>query len=539
MKTNVMHAAIEYAENLRWSVIPLAPNSKVPPKDFSVLPFRERIASRAEIEGWWRKDPRYNIGIITGRLSRILGVDHDRYKPGYSEAEALRYIPDDIITPTSETAHGGQHQLFTFPEEDISIGVELIPGLDYRGEGGYIVAPPSVGDNGKGYKWIIGPGEVEPASLPGALLSAIINNKVHYRGGVDNSVDGDEFFSEGRRDNDLFHTANILVKGGMPDNEIRQVLKRLIISWGESPDPKWIDAKITSALKRAERRDRTLAADVRDWVLSTSGIFLSTEIYSCLQVSTRDDKKNVSIILKRMCDEGEIERSGNKNGCFRRVETDIEPVNFLTAPTDEFPITWPMEIHEQCVIYPGNIIMVAGSKDAGKTAFLLNTAKMNMTQHEIVYLNSEMGDTEFRKRLEFFEDVSLSEWKLRAYHRASNFADLITPEKKIFIVDFLEVTTDFWKVAGMIQEIHKKLKEGICIIALQKADGRDVGRGGDFSKEKARLYLSLDYLRDQKVNQIKITNAKSWRTDRNPRGMYRTYKLVNGSRFIPQSYWRD
>ena len=101
------------------------------------------------------------------------------------------------------------------------------------------------------------------------------------------------------------------------------------------------------------------------------------------------------------------------------------------------------------------------------------------------------------------------------------------------------MTTDFWKVAGMIQDIHKKLKDGICMIALQKADGRDAGRGGDFSKEKSRLYLSLDYLHDQKVNQIKITNAKSWRTDRNPRGMYRTYKLVNGSRFIPQSYWRE
>jgi len=150
-----------------------------------------------------------------------------------------------------------------------------------------------------------------------------------------------------------------------------------------------------------------------------------------------------------------------------------------------------------------------------------------------------MGDTEFRKRLELFEDVPLSSWKFHPYHRASDFADLITPEKKIFIVDFLEVTTDFWKVGGMIQEIHKKLKEGVCIIALQKADNKDTGRGGDFSKEKARLYLSLDYLNDQKVNRIKITDAKAWRTDRNPRGMYRNYKLVKGSRFVPVTDWRD
>jgi hypothetical protein len=150
-----------------------------------------------------------------------------------------------------------------------------------------------------------------------------------------------------------------------------------------------------------------------------------------------------------------------------------------------------------------------------------------------------MGDTEFRKRLELFEDVPLSSWSFRAYHRASNFADLVTSERKIFIVDFLEVTTDFWKVAQYIQEIHKKMKEGICIIALQKAEAKDTGRGGDFSKEKARLYLSLDYLHDQKVNRIKITDAKAWRTDRNPRGMCRNYKLIKGSRFIPVTDWNE
>jgi hypothetical protein len=190
-------------------------------------------------------------------------------------------------------------------------------------------------------------------------------------------------------------------------------------------------------------------------------------------------------------------------------------------------------------MYPGNIIVVAGSKSAGKTSFLLNTVKINMHKHEIVYLNSEMGDTEFRKRLELFDDVKLSDWQFKAYHRQSHFNDLITNERKIFMIDFLEVTTDFWKVAQYIQDIHRKLKEGICIIALQKSDAKDTGRGGDFSKEKARLYLSLDYLHDQKVNQIKITDAKAWRTSENPRGKYRTYKLVHGSEYCSISGWKE
>ena len=147
--------------------------------------------------------------------------------------------------------------------------------------------------------------------------------------------------------------------------------------------------------------------------------------------------------------------------------------------------------------------------------------------------------TEFRKRLELFEDVKLQDWKFRAYHRMANFADLITPEKKIFIVDFLEVTTDFWKVAQYIQEIHRKLKEGICIIALQKSEGKDNGRGGDFSKEKARLYIALDYLPEQKTNRLKIVDAKAWQTEINPRGMFREYKLIHGSKFVKESKWQN
>ena len=77
-------------------------------------------------------------------------------------------------------------------------------------------------------------------------------------------------FGFGRRDEDLFHTANCFVKGGMPDGEIRQVLENLILSWGEDPDPKWIGAKVESALKRSARREGKIAAEVKDWVQATN-----------------------------------------------------------------------------------------------------------------------------------------------------------------------------------------------------------------------------------------------------------------------------
>jgi len=49
----------------------------------------------------------------------------------------------------------------------------------------------------------------------------------------------------------------------------------------------------------------------------------------------------------------------------------------------------------------------------------------------------------------------------------------------------------------------------------------------------------LDYLPEKKMNQIKIVDAKNWKTDQNPRGMFRHYKLVNGAKFLPEGSWME
>jgi len=547
MENDFLQAALEYAGR-GFSVIPVRGDKR------PFIPWTEhqkRQANEKEIRAWWGKYPGAMIGIVTGEISGIFVIDCDSQE-GYDAIQKL--IPDSLIIPMARTPRGGWHLYFLFPKDcKLTVGARVMPGVDFRGEGGYIIAPPSVNADGKGYTWQEGLSldEVEPAPLLSALLSAlsnIINNSLYREGcgqgkpqETTKTTNDHNYLTKGRRDNDLFHAANCLIKGGCELPFVDQVLYILARNSIPPFPENEIRSKIDSAMKRAESRERNLSAEVREWVLTTNGHFLTTDNHKELQLTTRDHMKAANMALLRMCEGPKplLEKYGNKRGCYRRIENDIEPVNFLTAPTGEFPISWPMEIENLCTIYPGNIVIVAGSKSAGKTSFLLNTVKKNMNQHEIIYLNSEMGDTEFRKRLELFEDVPLSSWNFRAYHRASNFADLITPEKKIFIVDFLEVTTDFWKVAQYIQEIHKKLKEGICIIALQKAEGKDTGRGGDFSKEKARLYLSLDYLHSEKMNHIKITDAKAWRTDRNPRGLYRIYKLVKGSMFIPMADWRD
>jgi len=541
---NNLEAALAYSEK-GFSVIPIRPDKQ---PFIQWKEFQKRRATKEEIKKWVSQWPGAMIGIVTGEISGVFVVDCDSQE-AYEKIQAM--LPECFLTAIVKTPRGYHIYLLYPADRQIGNATGIMPGVDVRGEGGYIIAPPSVNAEGKVYEWLLSIFEVGAAPMPDAIYNIINNNSIPYRGGcgqdnnpkttkTTNDHKDHKMFENGRRDNDLFHTANCLVKGGMPEVEISQVLENLIVSWGETPDRKWIEAKIISASKRDDARERNLAAEIREWVETTKGHFQTTDCHKELQLTTKTTMKAANMALLRLCESPNpiLERYGDRRGCYRKIENDIEAVDFLNAPTDEFPLRLPMGIDSFTMLYPGNIVVVAGSKSAGKTAFLLNIVKQNMQQHEIAYLNSEMGDTEFRKRLELFGDP-LESWQFKAFHRASGFSDLITPEKKIFIIDFLEVTTDFWKVAAYIQEVHKKLKDGIAIIALQKSYNKETGRGGDFSKEKARLYLSLDYLPEQKANVVKIVDAKAWRTHRNPRGLCRRYKLSNGAVFMPVGDWYE
>lgn len=542
----VLRTALRYYKDLKLSVIPVRPDNKKPYAKW--LEYQKKLPSQEQIRDWFTKNPDAMIGIVTGKLSGVVVIDCD-HEQGYQEVQ--KYLPDSFESWIAKSPRGW-HIYFRYPSSlEVSNKASMLDGVDVRGEGGYIIASPSINAEGKPYSWIISPDESSLGEMPKELYNIYINNSL-YRGGVgnvgyynndkgDNDDNDDKNYKKGRRDNDLFHLANCLTKGNCELAFIRQTLE-IIARNIEPPFPESeVNLKIESAIKRAKRREVNITADIRDWVLATKGDFLTTDVYKELQLTTKETMKSANRALLRLCEGSEplLEKHGMRRGAYRRIENQAEIVDFMNAPTEEFPVLWPLEIEALCKIYPGNIIIVAGSKSSGKTGFLLNVAKLNMNQHEVVYLNSEMGDTEFRTRLELFDDLKLTDWKLKAYHRASGFADLVTPERKIFIVDFLEVTTDFWKVAQYIQEIHKKLKDGICVIGLQKSDNKETGRGGDFSKEKARLYIGLDYIREEKTNVAKIVDAKAWRSDKNPRGMTREYKLIQGSKFWAAQGWRD
>ncbi|WP_214322063.1 bifunctional DNA primase/polymerase [Nonomuraea sediminis] len=104
----------------------------------------------AKISKWWADNPHANIGLRTGLLFDVIDIDGP---PGYASLLDLRaegVIPD--VLGVAGTPRGGQH-LFIRPTGDGN-STGIWPGIDYRGDGGYVVAAPSVWENGRRYGWI-------------------------------------------------------------------------------------------------------------------------------------------------------------------------------------------------------------------------------------------------------------------------------------------------------------------------------------------------------------------------------------------------
>jgi len=472
MTTALLKSALLY-RSIGFSVIPIKPLGKKPITAWEE--FQSRIASEDEIRAWWTKTPSANIGIVTGKISGIFVVDLDKYAPDYSEEIFNQYFPDNLICPTASTARGGQHLYFSYPENsNISIGARNVDGIDFRGEGGFVVAPPSIGENKKPYEWII---NFDRATLVPPPEAYINKASTLYKGNGDKKDEcrqmsslSSSVFISGRRDQDLFHLANCLVKGGCEPEFLNEVMNIAAKSCNPPFPENEVKTKIDSAIQRADRKERNLSNEIKEWVLSSSGRFLSSNVAKCLLLSSRDDQKHLSKTLKRLCDEGIIRKAGEINGCFEIIEQIEENIIDLSAADNScLPIKFPLGIHELVKIMPKNIIIIAGESNAGKSAFLLNIAARNMIDHNVYYFSSEMGGAELKERLlNFTEKMPYDLWKKCTFiERSSDFDTAIRPND-INIIDFLEIHDEFYKIGGHIKKIFDKLDKGIAIIAIQK-----------------------------------------------------------------------
>ena len=162
----MLQAALAYAQRLSWPVFPChwiteagtcscnRPDCDSPGKHpLTGHGFKEASRDEAQIQSWWSKWPLANIGIATGAVSGFDVLDIDPRHGGDISLEDLE-AQHGKLPETAEqiTGGGGRHILFRHVL-GLKSRNEILPGIDVKADGGYILAAPSSHISRRHYAW--------------------------------------------------------------------------------------------------------------------------------------------------------------------------------------------------------------------------------------------------------------------------------------------------------------------------------------------------------------------------------------------------
>lgn len=577
---SILDSALEYAEN-GLSVIPIVPGQKKPLIKWEE--YQSRIARTEEIESWFDQWPNANIGIVTGDISGIGVVDLDSQE---AIAWAESSLPKTNII--QETGRGLQwiYKRNGQPVPQGSDMVSGVPGIDCRGDGGYIVAAPSVHPTGAIYKLNILYGDW--SELPPFPYDFFKTKEEKKKTPVSIAP-----VCEGSRDDSLTRVAGKYFANGMDYQEVlamcmgvnltynpplsQKDVERIVHSIEKSENTKCVDIRgqrgqactpgtlsghpmdsVDEEQGQDYGKSWTIGGAIREFIEEQSGIFTNFDIDKELSLTTRNEKKARYESLRRLQNEGKIKKLEGKPGTWRILNHLLERVDFSNSEGIPVSLGFPLDIGELAQVYPGNIILIAGTSNAGKTGFLMqtcvdtikrkkeknqkkereskSTSVLNqMINNGVRYLNSEMGPDEiieWEKSLNYplHEEVDF-------VNRSIDFQDALIPDG-INIIDYLEVYEEFYKIGADIAAIYDNLTTGIAIIAIQKKPGAEFGIGGQFSAWKARLVINLEKT-ETCVRVAKLVKLKKpVDRDDNHEGKQADYVVSSTGGFRKLTGWR-
>lgn len=221
---------------------------------------KDAVTHEAQIRNWWERWPNANIGIATGAKSGLVVVDVD----GPKGEAALQRLGLEF-PPTLEVLTGrGRHLWFAEPKGAPTR--TLASGLDVRGDGAYVVVPPSLHSTGRHYEY----SGLDPISpIPTQLLALL------QPSGVASPAQNDELgtmIHEGGRNTTLTSLAGTMRRRGMSGSAIRAAL---LEENDERCDPPLTESEVEQIAASVGRYTPTATADrvPGEAVTCTSGLW--------------------------------------------------------------------------------------------------------------------------------------------------------------------------------------------------------------------------------------------------------------------------
>jgi len=320
MKHKTLMAAEKYSI-FCFSTIPLMPNSKRPALE-SWTEFQTRRPTWGEIQSWWGNNSDNNIAIVCGRVSNLVVLDID--DPDKFEV-ALKAIGETLPdTPVVKTRKGW-HVYFRYPANRIVRRHDRLSdwGCELRGDGCYVVAPPSVVD-GHRYHWakrngkLMALGKVPLSDPPDWLLDAFSvpfadadqNQTLSPQTVLNGSTLSLEqkqaikavlspYWHEGTRHNLALGLAGLLAKAGIAKDEALKLLREIA---DEANDREWRDREraLQDTFERLWRGETVVGFKRLEEVL---GDQIAKVIANIVQVQPFKNKSAIGLLTLKEWDE--------------------------------------------------------------------------------------------------------------------------------------------------------------------------------------------------------------------------------------------
>ncbi len=232
--------------DLGFSLFPVHPRDKLPAISWKA--FQSERPSPAMVAEW--ANGGYNCGIVTGAISNLVVLDCDSLE-AVEEAHRLGGNGDTVTVKTAK----GAHFYFCHPGALVPNRTGLLPGMDLRGDGGFIVAPGSIHPSGGIYEWINHPAWHEIAPMPGWLASHLerkaqpatvipasraVAESAYGLSARDRELTALRNTAQGQRNDRLnqstFALAQLSAAGGLDSEKTRAMLRAVALEIGLEPD---------------------------------------------------------------------------------------------------------------------------------------------------------------------------------------------------------------------------------------------------------------------------------------------------------------
>jgi hypothetical protein len=229
-------AALIYKERFGFSVIPMGEDKK-PMIKWAEL--QDRRATTEEILSWERK----NLAIVTGAISGIVVVDCE------SPEDAKWFWDNRGKTTAMVKTKRGFHLYFKHPGQRVPNGQKIENRYDVRGDGGYVLAPPSSHSEGS-YKWhkpLISVAELPVFNMDWRPASRFTYDDKKVFDGV-KYISTIHAVSGSGGHNDTYRAACTLRESGLSEGEALLALQ----DWNRTnADPPWSDRELLHKVRYA------------------------------------------------------------------------------------------------------------------------------------------------------------------------------------------------------------------------------------------------------------------------------------------------